>query len=170
MPELKLETAHYNRETTETVVEKDLSKYPKKKYEDRTSWAPMYECWRAKLEDIVQFHRSLHEDEVDDKEVIMNIDGVPIGRTGRSQTIVSLKFKKCRNVYQVVNVIPHTVDGKKCLTVPFLMKSILLGLQDLGLSLLYICADAPMRAFLRNQKSHSGKKSCDYCYAEAQYK
>ncbi len=104
----------------------------------------------------------------EDKAIIINVDGVPIGRTGKSQTIVSVQFSKCRNVYQVVNAVPSDI-GKKYLTPTFLLQEVCKQIEELDLKLLFISADAPMRAFLRNQKGHNSKKGCDYCYAEARY-
>ncbi len=167
LPEFRLEVAHINRETGEEVYERDLEKFPHKKYEERSVWKPMYQVWRAKVEDVLLFHRSQHTVEGLD-EVILNVDGVPIGRTGRSQIIVSIKFADCRSVYQLVNAIPFN-EGKKLLTVTFLLGDVLHELARLSLRLNFITADAPMRAFLRNQKSHSGRMACDYCYGIAKH-
>ncbi len=168
LPEMKLEVAHKNVASGEEVIEQDLHQFPKKKYEDREEWEPLYEVWRTDLMGVLRFHTNAHGGE-EVKEVIINVDGVPIGRTGRSQTIVSMQFTNCRNVYQLVNAIPSST-GKKLLTVPLLLRSVTDGLQRLGMTLKYISADAPMRATLRNQKSHAGRKACDYCYGEAGHK
>ena len=167
LPQFRLEIAHRNRETGEDVTERNLEKFPVKKYEVRSAWQPLYEVWRAALNDVCDFHRSLHHGSLH-PEVLLNVDGVPIGRTGRSQIIVSMKFTDCRNVYQLVNAIPYE-DGKKLLSVTFLIGAVVKDLQRLGLDLKLITADAPMRAFLRNQKSHSGRMACDYCYGRARH-
>ncbi len=167
LPDFRLEVAHLHTESGEEIVETNLEKFPYKKYEDRSVWKPIYEVWRAKLDDVLDFHKAQHNTAVT-QEVVLNVDGVPIGRTGRTQIIVSLKFVDCRSVYQLVNAIP-AADCKKRLTVPFLLETVLRDLERLELSVKLISADAPMRAFLRNQKSHSGKMACDYCYGIARH-
>ena len=169
IPQMRLQVAHKNLETGENVFEHDLEKFPKKKYENREAWEPLYEVWRADIEEVCNFHSLLHQSNtLTCNEVILNIDGVPIGHTGRSQIIVSLTYsQECKNVYQIVNAIPHAAEGKKMLSIHFLFQSLCDDLTRLNLTVRYICADAPMRALLRNQKSHSGKKACDYCYGSA---
>ncbi len=165
IPEMSLEVAHQNIETGEEVIEYNLNQFPKKKYEDRDMWEPVYEVWRADLSGVLRHHIALHGGR-QATDVVINVDGVPIGRTGKSQTIVSLQFANCRNVYQLVNAIPTQI-GKKHITVPLLLRSVCDDLRRLQLNLKYISADAPMRSFLRKQKSHAGRKACDYCYGEA---
>ncbi len=164
LPEMVVDVAHKNLDTGEDFLESGLARFPKKRYENKEHWEHLYEIWRVDLTALLRYHERLHR--VKDNVVIINIDGVPIGRTGRSQTIVSLKFQTCRNVYQVVNAIPST-NGKKMLTVPLLLGQLCHDLKRLQLNIKYISADAPMRAFLRKQKSHSGRKACDYCYGTA---
>ena len=168
-PQLLLEVIHRNIETGEDETLQNLLAFPKKRYEDRSKWKLVSEAWRADLRDVLEFHGSLHLGG-HTEAIVINVDGVPIGRTGKSQTIVSVKFAKCRNVYQVANII--TVpgqEGKQYLTVTSLLSPVCKQLRELGLNLLYFNADAPMRAFLRNQKSHNAKLGCDYCYARAKY-
>ncbi len=168
IPEMLVDVAYFNKETKETAAMSGLQHVPKKKYEDRSQFKPLYEVWRTKLEDAVKFHHSSHC--ANEEEIILNIDGVPIGRTGRSQTIVSVKFVSCKNVYQLTNAIAFCPEGKAHLSLVFILGDVLQCIMDLNLSLLYICADAPMRALLRNQKTHTSKLGCDYCYGEAGHK
>ncbi len=168
-PPLLLEVIHVNVGTGEEEVLLKQTSFPKKRYEDRSIWQLVYEAWRADLGDVLTFHDSLHLGG-HGEAIVLNVDGVPIGRTGRSQTIVSVKFATCRNVYQLANVIAAPGEkGKKYLTVASLLGNVFQEIQELGLNLLYINADAPMRAFLRNQKGHNAKLGCDYCYARAKY-
>ncbi len=168
VPEMKVDVSYLNKETKESEKLFGLEQVPKKKYADRQVYQPVYEVWRAKLEDVVKFHHSTHCHE--EKVIILNIDGVPIGRTGRSQTVVSVKFLSCRNIYHLTNAIPFTGDSKKDLSVTFLVGDILQSIKDLNLDLKYICADAPMRSLLRNQKAHTARRGCDYCYGHAGHK
>ena len=162
---MKVDVAYQHAATKELEELYGLQQVPKKRYEDRAVYTRVYEVWRTKLADVVTFHHTMHASE--EKNVILNIDGVPLGRTGRSQLIVSVKFATCRNIYQVTNAVPFGAFGKKYMTVTFVLGDVLKSVRDLGLNLKYICADAPMRAFLRNQKTHTSKLGCDYCYGEA---
>ncbi len=168
IPTMQVDVAYMNKDTKELVQHCGLESVPKKRYEDRSTFEPVYEIWRTKLEDAVTYHYSMHARE--EKEIVLNIDGVPLGRTGKSQTIVSLKFVSCRNVYQLTNAIPLTPQGKKHLTVKCLLGDVLQSVKDLNMDLKYFCADAPMRSTLRNQKSHTAKMGCDYCYGTAGHK
>ncbi len=165
-----LEVSFENKVTNELQREVNLSSYPKKKYEDREIWKPVTEIWRHKLEDIDAFHRHLHGGEETTRGIVLNIDGVPIGRTGRSQIIVSVKFTTCRNVYHIVNAVGYESSRKKDLSVPVLLGDVFEAMKRLNMSLEYISADAPMRAVLRNQKNHAARLGCDYCYGEARHK
>ena len=166
---MKVDVAYFHKERKEVEELSGLKQVPKKRFEDRSVYQPTYEVWRTTVADVLKFHYDMHAAE--EKAVILNIDGVPLGRTGRSQTIVSIKFVSCRNVYQVTNAIPYGPYGKKYMNdLNFLIADILRSIRDLGLDLKYICADAPMRAFLRNQKNHASKLGCDYCYGEATYR
>ena len=167
IPPMKLEIAHKDLLTDDITFETGLSAYPKKKYANRREWRPIYEIWSTELEHVLEFHDALHP--IKDRSVIVNVDGVPIGRTGRSQTVVSLKFASCRNVYMLVNMIPTSNEGKKLITPEKILLPLVYDIRRLNVTLLYFCADSPMRAFIRNQKSHSGKLACDYCYASARY-
>ncbi len=168
IPNVLVDVAYFDNETMELVKEFGLEQVPKKKYGDRKVYEPVYEVWRAKLEDVLKFHYATHSRE--ETDIIINIDGVPIGRTGKSQNVVSVKFLSCRNIYHVTNAIGFTPAGKKLMTVTFMLGDILQSIRDLNLNLNYICADAPMRSFLRNQKSHTSKRGCDYCYGVASHK
>ena len=165
LPPFRVDVAYVDNVTKEVIELEGLEQVPKKRFQDRSKYSRVYEVWRAKLADVVTFHHALHEDE--EKDIVLNIDGVPIGRTGKSQTIVSVKFLSCRSVYQVTNAIPFGGDSKKYLSVARLLGTVLASITDLGLTLKYICADAPMRSFLRNQKAHTAKLGCDYCYGKA---
>ncbi len=168
LPEMKVDLAYLNTESKEVLTLSGLKEVPKKRFADISLFQPIYEVWRTSLREAVQFHHRLHATE--ERDVVLNIDGVPIGRTGRSQTIVSIKFVTCRNVYQLVNGVPYSKQGKKMLDMKLLLAEVLKSISDLGLNLKYICADAPMRALLRNQKSHTSKMGCDYCYGQASHK
>ncbi len=165
---MKVDVAYRCKQTKETIKLTGLKCVPKKRFADRAIYEAVYEVWRTALEDVLKFHHSKHSRE--ETGVVLNIYGVPIGRTGKSQIIVSVKFSSCKNVYQLVNGVPYTVSGKKDLTLDFLAGGVLKSICDLGLDLMYICADAPMRAFIRNQKTHTSKLGCDYCYSEADHK
>ena len=169
LPAMTVDVAFLDTVTKEVTRENGLKEVPRKKFEDKTLYRPIYEVWRTRMVDAVQFHYGLHA--IEEKEIILNIDGVPIGRTGRSQIIVSLKFRSCKNIYQLTNAVPFGgATSKKELSVTFLLADILKSIVDLGLTLAYICADAPMRAFLRNQKTHTARLGCDYCYGAATHK
>ncbi len=168
VPTMKVDVAYLDLETKERRELFGLSQVPRKTYQDRERFAPVYEIWRVDLEDVVAFHRGLHDDA--EGELILNIDGVPIGRTGRSQTVVSVKFKSCRNVYQVTNAIPFGETKSKELSVTTLIGDVLRSIAQLDLTLMFICADAPMRAFLRNQKAHTASLGCDYCFGRASHR
>ncbi len=165
---MTVDVAYLNKASKEPVKLYGLNQVPKKRFDDREMYEPTYEVWRTKVVDVLQFHYDLHASE--EKVIVLNIDGVPIGRTGRSQTIVSVKFRSCRNVYQLTNAIPYSSSGKKDLSVTFLMGDVLKSIAQEGLSLAYMSADAPMRAFLRNQKTHASLLGCDYCYGAATHK
>ena len=166
IPLMTVDVAYMDKRTREVQRLYGLDKVPRKRFGDRTCYEPLHEIWRTQLADAVMFHHSMHSNE--EREVILNIDGVPIGRTGRSQTIVSVKFPSCRNVYQLTNAVQFA-KGKN-LSVSILMGHVLSSLKELHLDLLYISADAPMRSFIRNQKGHTSKLGCDYCMGKAAHK
>lgn len=168
LPTMSLDICHRNLENGELVYENQLSKFPKKKYGDTKRWEAIYEIWSVTVKAVLDFHRTIHAGEQclkDIKEVIINCDGVPIGRSGLSQTITSLKFEKCSSVYTMLNAIGR--KEKKLITSRKILLPLLSELRSRGFEVKYFVCDAPMRSFIRGQLGHGAKMACDYCLASA---
>lgn len=163
VPDMTLDVCHRNLTTEELIVETDLSKYPRAKYSNRELWELIYEKWKVKVKDVLDFHKQRHEEVI--KKVSINVDGVPLGRTGYSQVIMSLMFNNCRSVYPILNIIPR--KEKKIVTTKMILEDALKELKELNIEIEYFVCDAPMRSWIRKQLGHSAKKACDYCTAEA---
>jgi hypothetical protein len=89
--------------------------------------------------------------------VDISIDGVPetkSGGSGISLTMVCLRFFGCRKVWPW-HIIRKTEKGYR-LDVETVLRPIVKSLNDLGVTVEVLVADAPMRAFARNQKTHAG--------------
>lgn len=164
IPQAHLKVCYSNNVTGEETIEQKLHLFPRTRLQ-AAEYDIHYEIWKVPVKEVMSFHFKKHEDMP--KIVSMNVDGVPIGRTGKSQTIVSIKFESCRNVYQLLNAIPRDATGKGKMTPEELVLEVLEELVAAGLTLKDIICDAPMRAFLRRQLSHAAKLACDYCFGEA---
>lgn len=161
IPNVKIKATWMDQDTREEVTARDLLKLPKAPDKYRL----ICETSSVSVADVIANHShhatSLHA--LTSNEVILSMDGVQENNTsGLSITVVSLRFRHCRQVYPIViyrpNVLRRKVDYTRVLLWPVVEECISQGLK-VGL----IIADAPMRAVIKMLVNHSGYYCCDYC-------
>jgi hypothetical protein len=135
--------------------------------------SPRYEIGSVlsyyELSDIVDQATALHvgRDECvfDPTRIVVSVDGVPERKSavanGVSLKVMCVRFHGCSKIWPM-SISRVTNPGLKP-KVEELLQPLLSQLESLAIRLDYIVADAPERAFLRNQKTFAGYLSCDYC-------
>ena len=131
----------------------------------------------AKIADIrqlaIEVHKGRRDCCFDPNDIVVSIDGVPESKTSGGSTttldVISLQFRGCRKVWPLEVWRLSIGQQAHRPTVEDMFSSIIRQLIDLGIKVDHFAADAPMRAFLRNQKLHSGYYSCDICCIKGEY-
>ena len=114
------------------------------------------------LGEVMEFHKSLHEEEVS-IEADFSLDGVPESKnSGRSVDILSVQFLGCKNVYTIAILQPlgdDPVDTEEILA------NFLQDVPGTRFQLRRGISDAPMRSKLRCTMRFNAIYGCDYCFA-----
>jgi hypothetical protein len=147
-----------------------LRSFPKSKLRDSGSKALVVRTY-FHIADLSRIAKRLHSPQeefpaFDASHLVLSSDGVPISKSGGvagSLNVVCLRFRGCRQIYPLIVV--RVKDKKYKLSPQELFGPVIQEIKDLGLTLEYLVADAPERAFARCQKNHSGYLSCDLCTA-----
>lgn len=120
----------------------------------------------VRLAAVKAFHAKLHSDKdslTSLDSVVLSVDGVQDSRqTMISNHVYSLRFRNCR-VTHVIGIL-RAQEGET-LDKMFALRHFVNDLNDNGIFVDHIIADAPERASLRQVKSHSAKFGCDVCRA-----
>ncbi len=147
--------------------------FPDKTYADRERYEIQTVWTRLELRDAIRLHAGLHPetcpylvDGVIDYSLVhctATIDGIPYGNSSSDNLhVMAVRFKGCRQVYLLEVRIAKRTAGKD---VHEFMDGLVNSCRDLGVTLDYFVADAPMRAFVKILKAHSGRYSCEICEA-----
>ncbi len=140
--------------------------FPKKEIL-RKNLRVQYTLYYVSLKAVRQWHIAAHpkkRPEALSKQFDFSIDGVPESRSsGLSIEILSIRFVNCRNIYTVCILQParKRLENKDAIV----LKPFLDELEESGLTVRYVIADAPKRASLQGLKSHAATSSCPYCHA-----
>ncbi len=140
-----------------------LKKLPRKKLK-RERLQLRYELSYVSLLDVYKLHQDLHSEKAVAKTFDFSIDGVPETISGGvSIDVLSVHFVGCRNVYIVAILRPKRKG--MALSDSIILERFLQDISRSDLAPRYCIADAPKRAKLQGFISHSGKQSCQYCFA-----
>ena len=157
-----------NKITGIIVKEENLSEFPKLKYGNKAEWMLLYEISSVNLSDIIQCNEKLHPNiQHEDYKLIISNDGVPESKSSSiSLDVISVKFTHCKTIFPWK--ILRTQKGFKLSAKEYFEPCIQDIIREKICVILFVL-DAPKRAFIIYQKSHSGYFSCDYCLAEGEY-
>ncbi len=134
----------------------------------------VYALFECRLVDVIAFHAHLHGTHENGDSVMefdLALDGVPESISGGvSIDVLTVKFTHCRSVYTLAVLRPSRTGLQLCDSI-ILRKALdeYIDLQEgrklavIGVKLRYVICDAPKRAKLLAQKSHSGYSSCQHC-------
>ncbi len=150
------------------------NKFPDKVYGNRDTYEILQVWTRLRVRDVVRLHGGSHEDQCEfvvDRRILydrvhitITCDGIPNGR-GSSQDnlhLISLRFRGCKLVYVVQARVAKRHEPKDAMD---FFGSLVKECNDLGVTVDYFIADAPMRAFAKRMKGHAGRYSCETCEA-----
>ena len=104
VPQIRLDTCHRNKVTKENVLESNLTAYPRGKYQRGRNYSELWTMTRVPLEQVLDFHRSLHGDPLPDRLVVqLQEDDFPEAKTqkGKSLLMVTMTVQGCINVYPI---------------------------------------------------------------------
>ena len=139
----------------------------------RKKWHWNIFFWHLQAKDILRIHHECYRDHDSiehNNGVVLSVDGVnECNSTSRSLEILSMQFANCNQVYPCIIFRPE-VFRKKSQKQNFeaYVSNFIEELQQCGLKVLKLVADAPERAASRHQKQHGGAFSCDVCIADPQ--
>ena len=147
--------------------------FPEKRFKNKRKYETMSIWTRIKVKDLIRFHAAQHPDaeyivngKVDFRKVHLSFtyDGIPNGKSSPDNlTVMGIQIRGCRQVYiPCVRVARRKERKNLSKFLDYFVQECL----DLGLTIDYFLADAPMRAFLKCLKGHAGRYSCEYCEAE----
>ena len=155
------------------------SAYPKKLVEDRDIQV-RYTLFTCKLVDVIALHAHIHGTEGDISKVWsidIGLDGVPESVSGGvSIDVLTVRFAGCRSVYSLAVLRPRRTGLNICDSVTIkkaldeyeaLQEGTVKGVNRVALR--FVICDAPKRARLLAQKSHSGYSSCQHCHVKGKY-
>ena len=145
--------------------------YPKKRYADRRKYRPVCVRTYYRVQTLCEVAKSLHQPienypDFNSKLIVLSYDGVPESKSGgvsSSLDVVCLRFHGCATIFPLVIIRVTDKTYKKSSHAVF--GPIVEEIASLGLTVEFIVADAPARAFARGQKNHAGYLSCDLCVA-----
>ncbi len=124
-----------------------------------------YTLYHVKLKAVLALHQFLHPDCQMPDALDISVDGVPENKSaGRSVDILSVRFVGCRAIYCLA-VLQPTRRGLG-IEDDVVLEHFLRDLQESGLRLRRVIADAPKRALLQGLKQHSALYACPYCVAK----
>ncbi len=162
-PKVRIDVVCTDREGSE-VAFSGLTRFPRKEIGER-DLRLVYALYYCSLSDIYQWHCKAHPDGIASRIIDMSVDGVPESKSsGLSIDVLCVRFTDCRAIYPLVILQPwkKKLGGKDALT----LKPLLQELEQSGLSVRRIIADAPKRAPLQGLKSHAATSGCPYCVAK----
>ncbi len=155
------------------------SAYPKKLVEEQ-NLTVRYTLYTSKLKDVIALHAHLHGHHEDHEQVLkfdLGLDGVPESLSGGvSIDVLTIRFVGCRSVYSLAVLRPRRTGLHICDSV--ILKQALQEYKALRegrekavnkVLLRFVICDAPKRAKVLAQKSHSGYSSCQYCHIKGTY-
>ena len=166
IPPVSIEVVLRRSETGEFVTLSDLVAFPRKRY-PKNEWKVVFELSKVKLSSILELHDKRSRDKC--REIILGFDSIPIDKSGSTWDVVACKFKSCATVFPLLLLkrrtkgsteIPPGASKYDWLT---LLRLVLDQIRHCGCRLLFIVADAPVRAQLTGIKQHNGYYSCIYC-------
>ncbi len=161
-PKVKLDV---NAETEDGDIFTYENRYhfPKKDFEAR-GLRLIYTHYYVGLKAVKELHQNAHTTDINCQNIDMSLDGVPESKSsGLSIDVLSIRFHGCDNIYTVGIMQPAKkgIKGKdEVLLRPFLKE-----LQETGLVVKRVIADAPKRAVLQGMKTHASTFGCHYCTA-----
>ena len=153
--------------------------FPQKEVDDR-GIEVRYTLFTSKLVDIIAMHSHIHNTHNNPDHMLqfdMGIDGVPESLSGGvSIDVVTVRFVGCRSVYTLAVLRPRRTGLQICDSITLKMAldeyaSLCAGtLKAVNkVSLRFVICDAPKRAKILAQKSHSGYLSCQFCHIKGTY-
>jgi hypothetical protein len=156
-------------EKKEEFVIGDTKVFPRKQFGDTSKYEVVDEYSRTPLLNMFNFFLASHFDADEDikmrnHKVTFSLDGVPIDKSsGRGMDIASVQFEGCKNVYIIaIHIYRHGRPKSLSNDLDTFVKEVKRIPQ---LTVKQIVADAPCRAHIKNVTGHSGRYSCESCYA-----
>ena len=146
--------------------------FPEKRFQDRKKFQVWIVWTRVALKDLIKYHGGKHPncEFVEDGKIVFNkvrltmtFDGIPCANSSSDTlTVMGLRFKGCKYVYipQARLAANKAVKNLHDFLDPFVEQC-----NALQVTVDFVVADAPMRAFLKCLKGHSGWYSCEVCEA-----
>lgn len=114
--------------------------------------------------------KSLKQKQVEDIKLLINVDGLPISKSGtKSLWLILCSEIDCEKVYPVgVFYGENKPNNANDFIKPFVDEAISLckdGLKDsnVNISIAAFICDAPAKSFIFSLKGHTGYNSCPYC-------
>ena len=155
----------------ELIKKRGLKEYPTAMYTNRQRYRPVLVRTYFRIKDVLNVAKELHmplenSPEFDCARIVLSYDGVPESKTSgvnSSLSIVCLRFHGCRTIYPIVLI--KVTDKTYKSTASEVFQPVISEVNQLGLTVECLVADAPARAFARCQKTHAGFLSCDLCLA-----
>ena len=170
--QVRIDCRFKNKVTGKIVDERDLPRFPKKKYFSKSKvHRVVFVIYRVALDLIVNMVKETHLPATKKqlRRIDVSLDGVPESKSGNvSLDILSIRFPDlCRQVHTLAVSRPEKKTDRFEVNKPTLMKLLGPFLKDLGragMRVRLFIADAPQRCKLRGQKQFNGRYSCDYCF------
>jgi hypothetical protein len=154
IPDVLLEVGLGNTISGETRILRRESHLRRNNSEVEDTWIPSYVFSYVTLDSLLELHVRLHGG-AKPCGMVLHVDGIPESNSGgRSLTVVTAQFPPCLSIYPVQVFRPM---NKKNVSPQAHMDRIIQEIKALKIPLLYLVADAPMRAMLRGITAHSGK-------------
>ncbi len=164
-PPVKLDISY--RKEGVVFTDRGLKSFPKLAM-SKVGVDHLYTFYYVSLAAVLGLHARLHPQQSRPDELDISIDGVPESKSGgRSVEILSVRFIGCRGIYSLGLLQPTRRGlgiGEEVILQHFLEE-----LEETGLRVRRVIADAPKRAAIRGLKQHSAKFACPYCKASKEH-
>ncbi len=172
LPKIRVSWKVQNLQTNKFFTGTGIS-FPEKSFGDRDVYETLMVWARADLRDLIRLHAGMHMNLCDfvhegiihyeEVGLTLTFDGIPLSNTSPDTlNVMALMVRGCRRVYIAAARVAKRREAKNPND---FLDTFVEQANELGVTVDYFVADAPMRAFLKCIKGHAGRHSCETCEA-----